>query len=92
MPSDPTPCRDCTTAPAVTRLGLCHRCSGRRGGELAHDSEPTEAELNRLVSEQMADLPPWWGAASRSLAGEVGEGPRIGGVCRLRLMKRKHRT
>lgn len=28
--------------------------------------EPTEAELNALIAEQMANLPPWWAAEAKA--------------------------
>lgn len=50
------------------RRGLCERCYGdkdvrrlyRRADGRYDQCEPTEAELERMIAEQMANLPAWW--------------------------------
>jgi len=81
------PCSGCGTAKAVTRDGLCLRCSGRRTGGTAEYHEPTAEELELLVAEQLPTMP-----AERAPAGTVGEGPRVAGALRLRYVRRRDRV
>jgi hypothetical protein len=61
-------CKHCHHPNLPTRArGLCHRChdvkeirdqypSGNKSGQ----DEPTQEELDQMISEQMSCLPKWW--------------------------------
>lgn len=80
-------CRHCKDRSGSHRpRGLCTTCyrdinisllypNKPRGG---HEYEPTEEELEALISKQMADLPSWWDRASQQQDNEdaVEDSPR----------------
>ena len=61
-------CRHCQLRPVTackerSRLRLCNQCRAkRREFEEVEEAktEPTQAEVDRLVAEGMANLPDWW--------------------------------
>lgn len=62
------PCRHCgkATSRYNRRRGLCNRCyqipsiRTQYTPDKPRPHEPTEAELDVMIAEQMANLPPWW--------------------------------
>lgn len=62
------PCSHCRRCPVgksrrAGRLGLCVSCFAAgigRAERPPRDDEPTEADLDALIAEQRANLPPWW--------------------------------
>ena len=50
------PCKQCGAGQACAYGCLCYDCAFPEGGP----SEPTEEEVERIVAEQMANLPEWW--------------------------------
>jgi hypothetical protein len=61
-------CRHCGTRQAARPRGLCFPCYGdplirelypTAGSKFATKGEPTEAELEQMIAEQMATLPGW---------------------------------
>lgn len=77
-------CRHCGRRKPMTgyRRGLCYLCFNDRsirgqyptGSGRTHHGEPTEAELDALIAEQMKCLPPWWHDSQRRfLEGDANE-------------------
>ena len=74
-PKVPAPCVHCGAVRVVRARGLCYPCYARVrpqyprlvsglaiGDKRAPAGEPTEAELERTIAEQMRCLPAWWWA------------------------------
>lgn len=67
------PCRHCSRRHAGRPRGLCSQCYYAPGvrdmypvtSKFAPSFEPTEAEVERVVAEQYANLPDWWDKESR---------------------------
>lgn len=63
-------CRHCGERKVNRPRGLCWGCYYTPGVKekypvtckTAPRGEPTEAELEAMIAEQMANLPPWWDA------------------------------
>lgn len=57
-------CVVCGVVKKVTRSGECRSCVGVRANrttmDRADDHEPTAAEVEAMVAEQMQNLPAWW--------------------------------
>jgi hypothetical protein len=70
------PCLHCGLRTGTRPRGLCPKCydigSVRErypsASNYAPRPEPTEAEIEAMVAEQMACLPPWWDRETRKLA------------------------
>ena len=89
----PRTCADCGDRPPRRTAGrLCDRCyhRRRRGTVLLADPEPTEAELDAMIAEQMRCLPAWWEEDMRKQAREDGDdlGRRVAGAARLLTARR----
>jgi hypothetical protein len=83
-------CRHCAVGSGSHRpRGLCTVCyrdvkirlrypNKPRGGQ--EERDPTEEELEAIISQQMASLPRWWAKASRQQDNEeyddISNGPR----------------
>lgn len=73
-----TDCLHCREPAGVNvRRGLCRRCYTTaairrkypRDESRAPGREPTEEELDAMIAEQRANLPPWWDAETRRMNG-----------------------
>lgn len=78
-------CRRGIQLPRGAGRGLCERCYKTPEVRARHPSlaggparprpaprgEPTEAELDALIAEQMARLPEWWGREARKMKGRA---------------------
>lgn len=55
-------CPACGETRVVKARGHCTRCYQRLrlAGDRGPPHEPTEAELNQMIAEQMKCLPSWW--------------------------------
>lgn len=87
-------CLTCRRHRAIYRAGVCRGCVTRaKEGTTApaddYAADPrTPAELDAdIAAVEAAGLPPWWAAATPRLR----PGPRVAGVERFRLLRRKHR-
>lgn len=82
--------------PARGKRGLCFACYVEPAvralypRRAKYDVEPTEAELDAMIAEQMKCLPSWWHDESRLVDGEFGY--RHGGKPRGRYAKRKSKV
>lgn len=71
-----TVCRHCGKTCVPRCRGLCYRCYTipdvlaryPRRVPWAYDHEPTAAELDAMIAEQMTCLPDWWAEADRAQA------------------------
>lgn len=80
---DRLPCLHCGRNKSVTRVrGLCSKCYDDRdvraqypdGRSAPREDDPSEAELEALIAEQMQRLPKWWAAeVEREQAGDANE-------------------
>lgn len=72
-------CRHCQRC-QPHRRGLCWSCYQRPEVRSQYQPtskygikhEPSEAEVERTIAEQLANLPPWWGRSQRRYR-EMGE-------------------
>jgi hypothetical protein len=74
-------CRHCGKNKQARRKGLCWGCSQKPAVRAMYRSESkhapretndgagrwTEAELDAMIAEQMANLPPWWDEEGRNV-------------------------
>lgn len=77
-------CAECELRPVrYPAKGLCRVCYDRQR-RVPADHEPTEAELEATVAEQMRCLPGWWAEdARRQFDGADDTLRRVAGVLRL---------
>lgn len=72
-------CRNCGAKQSCRPRGLCHTCyyaPGVREKFPRHrndpNAEPTEAELEAMIAEEMRNLPSWWDGQTELAESELG--------------------